>query len=221
MVRRTGNTYGLGGDTTNSDEFSLERGFFKVNESILYNVSGKFYVGPQFTVDRRYKLYPSDDIPDDLDDNQAAYDELLSRQWYSYEYGTDGQPYLVLGGGVTALYDSRDNVNSPYKGRYANVNYQYFGGDHQFHLINLEYRDYFQIPNKKKYLSILVSGNFTAGHALYDSLPANGLDPLYLQQEAMLLEGIQGKNIYMGELEYRRNIYKWFGMTAFLDIQFW
>ena len=144
-----GNTYGLGGDTTNSDEFSLERGFFKVNESILYNVSGKFYVGPQFTVDRRYKLYPSDDIPDDLDDNQAAYDELLSRQWYSYEYGTDGQPYLVLGGGVTALYDSRDNVNSPYKGRYANVNYQYFGGDYQFHLINLEYIDYFQIPNKR------------------------------------------------------------------------
>ena len=102
-------------------------------------------------MDRRYKIKPSDDIPDDLNGNQEAYDSLLNNIWYSYDYGTDGNAYTLIGGGLTLLFDSRDNVNSPYKGLYANANYQYMGGDYNFHLINLEYRHYIQIYNKKIY----------------------------------------------------------------------
>ena len=65
-----GNTYGLGGNTPNSNGFELERGFIKMNQNILFRVAENFYVGPNITLDRRYKIRPSDEIPEDLDDNQ-------------------------------------------------------------------------------------------------------------------------------------------------------
>ena len=112
MVGLPGNTYGLGGNTPNSNGFELERGFIKMNQNILFRVAENFYVGPNITLDRRYKIRPSDEIPEDLDDNQEAYNELLDDIWYSYDYGTDGDAYTLIGGGLTMLYDSRDNANS-------------------------------------------------------------------------------------------------------------
>ena len=212
-----GNTFGLGGNTPNSNGFELERGFIKMNQNILFRIANNLYLGPNVTLDRRYKIRPSDEIPEDLDDNQTAYNDLLQDIWYSYDYGTDGNAYTLIGGGVTLIYDSRDNVNSPYKGYYFNANYQYMGGDYTFNLINLEYRHYIQLYNKRNILAFWAMANLSYGDTPYDSLPANGLDPMFASARGYISRRYTGEEYLYGEVEYRRNIYKWFGMTTFFS----
>ena len=212
-----GNTFGLGGNTPNSNAFELERGFIKLNQNVLLRAAENLYVGPVVTLDRRYKIRPSSDIPDDLDDNQQAYDELLNEIWYSYDYGTDGNAYTLIGGGITVLYDSRDNVNSPYKGFYLNANYQYMGGDYTFNLVNLEYRHYIQVYNKRNIIALWGMGNFSFGDTPYDSLPANGLDPMFASGRGYISRRYTGEQYLYGEVEYRRHIYRWFGLTGFFN----
>ena len=211
-----GLSYGIGGNTDIDDGFTIDRGSVKLNESILYNIISKFYFGPQFTLDRRYKIKPSDDAPDG--ETEEEYQETLENSWYSYAYGTDGNAYTVLGVGVMALFDSRDNVNSPYKGYYLNANYQYFGEDYHFHVTNLDLRHYIQIPNKRNILALWFLANFTQGETPYDSLPANGIDQLSTSARGYTARRYTGENYLYFEAEYRRNIYKWFGMTGFANV---
>ena len=210
-----GPAYGIGGNTPEEQKFEIERGFFKINQSFLFNIGTNWFLGPQVTIDRRYKLKPDEDAPDDM--TSEEYEQLLNDVWYSYEYGTSGSDYNVYGIGVTALLDSRDNVNSPYKGQYFNGNYQYFTGDYEFHLLNVEYRKYFQVPDKRNILGLWLLSTFTKGETPFDSLPANGLDPLYASSRGYVARRYMGEQYLYLETEYRRNIYKWFGMTGFLN----
>ena len=196
-----GSTYGVGGNTPESNEVTADKTFFKLNEGILFKLKHQLYLGPQVTVDIRYKVGTEDPTPN-------AYS--------IYPYGTK-DPYRIYGGGLAFVYDSRDNVNSAYKGAYFNANYQYFGGDYHFNLLNIDARKFFEVPNKRNVIGLWFLGTFTSGNVPYDSLPANGTDSLFASARGYVARRYAGENLMDVEIEYRRNIWKWFGAVVFAD----
>ena len=104
-------------------------------------------------------------------------EELGPNAYTEYPYGTT-EPYSVYGGGLAFVYDSRDNPNSAYTGAYVNTNYQYFGGDYQFTVFSVDARKFIEIPDKEMSSDFGFLPTFTTGDVPYDSLPANGTDPM-------------------------------------------
>ena len=64
----------------------------------------------------------------------------------------------------------------------------------------------------------MVSSKLPQGETPYDSLPANGIDQLSTSARGYTARRYTGENYLYFEAEYRRNIYKWFGMTGFANV---
>ena len=197
-----GDTYGIGGNTPQSNAVVENKTFTKINEAILFKLQENLYLGGQFTVDLRHKVGTKESSPN-------AYTD--------YPYGTTS-PYNVFGGGLAFVYDSRDNPNSAYKGAYVNTNYQYFGGDYDFTLLSIDARKFLEIPNKRNVLGLWLLATFTTGDVPYDSLPASGSDAMLASARGYVARRYTGEGLIDAELEYRRNIWKWFGLVVFANV---
>ncbi len=197
-----GDTYGIGGNTPESNAVVENKTFTKINEAVLFKLKKDLYLGGQFTADIRYKVGTEEPGPN-------AYTE--------YAYGTT-EPYSVYGGGLAFVYDSRDNPNSAYEGAYINTNYQYFGGDYKFTVLSLDARKFIELPDKRNVLGLWFLATFTTGDVPYDSLPANGTDPMLASARGYVSRRYTGEDLIDAEIEYRRNIWKWFGAVVFANV---
>lgn len=163
----------------------------------------------------------------DYDGGMGATD-LQQKYYYTpfdqnyYATGT-GDKYLISGLGVNVMWDTRDNVNSAFKGTYINFMANFYGdwigSDYNFTNIYLDMRHYFQLSqNNRQILGIWGLANLTTGNAPYLNLPRIGGDDWFASGRGYTAGRYVGKDLLYLEAEYRINIYKWFGMTCFLNV---
>ncbi len=135
--------------------------------------------------------------------------------YYSYteKHGFDQDKSTLIGLSANVVYDTRDNINAPYAGRYAfasfKVNPDFLGSDQNSTSLWLEYRDYFDLTgDHHNILALWAFGNFTtSGNLPYMSLPAIGWDQ-YARSGAPYAQGrFRGINMMYGGLEYRKHVY--------------
>ncbi|MDC1105558.1 BamA/TamA family outer membrane protein [Prolixibacteraceae bacterium] len=152
--------------------------------------------------------------------------EMLQKQYYytpfgAYDTGNVGSN-VASGIGVNFLLDSRDNVNSTYKGAYVNIAYTYYakwlGSTTDFHSLLIDGR--YHIPlteNNRQVLAFWGMANLTFGDVPYFSLPRIGGDDWFASGRGYTAGRYVGDKLLYVEAEYRINIKKWFGMTGFFN----
>ena len=185
-------------------------------------MKNNFYVGIGYHFD-----YFSN-VRDNLLDTLANPPVITSYYAYNKKNNLDQTKSLLSGVSFNLSYDSRDNVNSTYEGRYAIASFKYnpefLGSDNNSSTLWLEYRDYYQIKSYKNILAFWAFGNFkTSGVLPYMDLPALGYDQMSNSGRAYAQGRFRGQNLVYTELEYRaillgtKNNPDFFGAVVFAN----
>lgn len=153
------------------------------------------------------------DIDDKMLDTEAENPVYTSYYYYNETYGFDPTKSTLIGLSANILYDTRDNINRPYNGRYAYAQFKYnptwLGSDKKSTQLWLEYRDYFSLTEgHKNILGIWAIGNFTTSGTLpYMNLPAIGWDQ-YSKSGVPYSQGrFRGDNLVFAGMEFRKLIW--------------
>jgi len=182
--------------------------YIRFHETALKQIQTNFYAGIGYHLD----------IHSDINDNLLKLDSvppvITSHYGYSIKNGFDPEGYTLSGISLNAMYDSRDNAATPYKGRYALITYRinpaFLGSDQSSSSLWVEYRDYFSLSKKAQpshMLAFWAYGSFqTSGHLPYMDLPALGWDQFGRSGRAYTQGRFRGENLVYSELEYRVHI---------------
>ena len=217
-------TYGLGTnapDTLNVPEdiswmgqnagadsalFPMKFNYFKFHQVVNRRLYEELYAGLGYQMDYYYSIVDEKYRP-----ATETTDELLTpHHAYSETYGFPGDDYMVSGFSLNALYDTRDNQISPYRGIYANVNYrinpQFLGSDENSSSLWLEFRTYLSLSEKteRHVLGFWMFGNFQLTGAMpYLTLPALGEDQRARSGRGYTNGRFRGDKMVYGEVEWR------------------
>jgi hypothetical protein len=216
--------YNDGSLTGNSEADMLKFKFFRFYETALKKINENgFYAGVGLHVDYFY------DFKDQLLDLSAATPVITPFYAYNKSQGFSQTQSKTIGLSANALLDTRDNINNPYKGRYAfvsfKVNPSFIGSDQTSTSLWLEYRDYLNFTaDNNNILAVWVTGSFTTSGALpYMNLPATAWDQYGKSGEPYPQGRFRGKNLVFGGLEYRKHLFatqknpKFFDAVAYLN----
>lgn len=208
-------TFAITGTYSNTDSYFagvFGKTFFDHNQQRL--AAGLIYG----QVNNEYKDFLGEGIPvNTTDDFHATFvrysykffeDIYIGGQFVSANYSIAGNDpfsssvldYLGLSGfesnglGLTAEYDSRDNMNSPSKGNFINLNNLTYrkslGGEENFDVINLQARHYYK-QTEKLVLAMRLDGKFTidAPSSAYATVDLRGYTSgQYLAKNSTTLE---------------------------------
>ena len=203
--------------------------YIRFHETALKKIRDNLYVGIGYHFDYHY------DISEDLlqtDTTGGQTPTYTSHFLYSTEHGFNPGKYTLSGLSFNAMWDSRDNAATPYKGRYALITYRYnptfLGSDQNSSSLWLEYRDYFNLSKKQQpghLLAFWIYGSFqTSGNLPYLDLPALGWDQFGRSGRAYTQGRFRGENLMYSELEYRVHILgtkknpDFMGAVAFVNV---
>lgn len=200
----------------------MEFNYLRFHETALKRIGDtRFFAGLGYHLDYHYN------INDQLLDLDTLPPTITSHYAYSEDRGFDSESYVLSGISVNALYDSRDNAVNPYSGRYAfasvRMNPTWLGSDKSSSLLWMEYRDYFNLSQKRKrhLIGVWAYGNFVVGGDVpYMDLPAVGWDQFGRSGRAYPQGRFRGENIVYGEVEYRVPLQankETFGAVLFLN----
>lgn len=189
-------TWGLGGNSPNSNETLVDGKQIRVHQSTLKGIFKDFAMGLGIQFDEHYDLT----IPNDSIVNSIEYYELQTKKSIS------------SGIAFPAVYDSRKNIINPQGGFYTSFTYRYntplLGSDYTWQSLFLDVRKYFPIPNTRSILALRTYyWTIVSGRVSYFDLPATGMEPATGNSS----RGIQ-RNRYRSnamtyfETEYRFNI---------------
>ncbi len=173
------------------------------------------------------------DLIFDVEDNLLDLDETppVITPYYAYneKYGFKQSRCALSGISLNAVYDTRDNINSPRKGMYAlgtfRINPKAFGSNYTSTSLWLEYRAYLDLTkNHKNFLTFWTYTNIqTSGRLPYFLLPAITYDQYSSSGRGYTQGRIRGQALMYGEIEYRRKIVGWpknpnfFGINVFAN----
>lgn len=182
----------------------MEFRFFRFYEIALRQIVDDFYVGVGFHLDNYRK------IQDRLLDLSEDPPVITNHFAYSLLHGFEPEEYVISGPSVNALLDTRDNINNPYNGRYAFIQFRmlptWLGSSQDATSLWLEYRDYISI-NKRVPRNILAfwlySSISASGQLPYMGLPALGWDQSSKSGRAYPQGRFRGENLFYSEIEYR------------------
>ena len=194
------------------DAQMLKFKFIRFYETALKKISDGLYVGIGLHVD----IFS--DIEDQLLDLDADTAVVTSYYAYTEFNGFAQDKSTLIGLSLNGMLDTRDNINNPYKGRYAFASIKYnptfLGSDQNSSSLWLEYRDYFNItPDNHNIIAVWTWGNFTtSGAQPYMSLPAIGWDQYAKSGEPYAQGRFRGHNMMFAAIEYRKHL---------IDVNFW
>ena len=186
----------------------MEFKYLRFHETALKKIQTNFYAGIGYHLD----------IHSDINDNLLNLDTVppivTSHYGYSTKHGYNPEGYTLSGISLNAMYDSRDNAATPYKGMYALITYRinptFLGSDQSSSSLWLEYRDYISLSKKAQpshLLAFWAYGNFqTSGNLPYMDLPALGWDQFGRSGRAYTQGRFRGQNVVYSELEYRVHV---------------
>jgi hypothetical protein len=191
----------------NSEADMLTFKFFRFYETVLKKIGDKgFYAGVGLHVD----IFS--DFEDQLLDLDAPVPVITPFYAYNADRGFSQEKSSLVGLSLNGVYDTRDNINNPYKGRYAfasfKVNPEFIGSDQSSTSLWLEYRDYFNItPDNNNIIALWTFGNFTtSGNLPYMNLPAVAWDQYAKSGEPYAQGRFRGINMMFAGVEYRRHL---------------
>jgi len=192
----------------NSEADMLEFSFFRFYETAFKKLGDKgFYAGLGVHLD----LFRN--VTDNLLDLEADPQVITPYYAYNKEYGFKQDESTLVGVSFNGMFDTRDNINDPYTGRYLlasfKVNPEFVGSDKNSSSLWLEYRDYFNFSkNKTNILAIWTYANITtSGELPYMNLPAIGWDQYAKPDEPYAQGRFRGNNLLFGGVEYRQHIW--------------
>jgi outer membrane protein assembly factor BamA len=185
----------------------LEFKWIRFYQTITKKIANGTYVG------LGYHLDILNDYKDNLLDLSATPPVITSFYAYNSEYGFSNEKSTLSGISLNGIYDTRDNVNSPYFGKYAQltfrVNPTFLGSDKNSTSLWAEYRHYFDLTkNHKNMLALWAYGSFqTSGSLPYMNLPGIGYDQYSSSGRGYTQGRIRGQSLTYTELEYRRKLF--------------
>ncbi|MGB0838037.1 MAG: hypothetical protein ACPGRE_08050 [Flavobacteriaceae bacterium] len=161
----------------------------------------------------------------DYNSNSSA--QELQQNYYTtpfgyYPYGTQDGGYVYSGAGLNILFDSRDNINTPYQGTYANLLVNtyptWLGSTTNSSQMYMDLRHYFKLKeNATQILAFWALANITWGDTPYISMPRIGGDDWFASGRGYTAGRYVGEELLYLEAEYRMNVYKWFGINFFAN----
>lgn len=191
------NTWGLGGDTPNSNETVVDDGRVRIHQSTLKGILPNFAIGLGYQFDGFYNIsLPNDTISVD----NPYYSELAEGKTIS------------SGIAFPAVYDSRKNIVNPQQGFYTSFNYRYndvaFGSTSNWQSLFIDVRKYYPIKNTRSILALRTYyWTITSGDTPYFDLPANSAEPATgNSSRGIQRERYRSNAMLYFEGEYRFNI---------------
>ncbi len=202
----------------------LEFQWLRLYQTLSKQIKQGLYVGLGYHLDviSKYK--------DNLLDLEAVPPSITSFYAYNQKYGFSQDKSSLSGISLNAMYDTRDNMNAPYKGRYAQLTFRinptFLGSDQNSTTLWAEYRDYFDLTkNHKNMLAFWFYGSFqTSGNLPYMNLPAINYDQYSASGRGYTQGRIRGQNLLYSEIEYRKKLIgtknnpDFFGMNLFFNV---
>ena len=207
------------------DEQMMEFKYLRIHETAFKKLRKSLYAGIGYHLDYHF------DIKDNLLDLDTTPPVITSHYGYCTEYGFNPEEYILSGLSINAMYDSRDNAATPYKGKYALLSFRFnpvfLGSTKGSSSLWIEYRDYFNLskkPQPSQLLAFWFYGNFqTSGSLPYMDLPALGWDQFGRSGRGYTQGRFRGQNLLYTEFEYRLHLFgtkknpDMFGVVAFIN----
>ena len=194
------------GNEVNEPEgiYEMSYNYIKLHEIVNSQIRESFYAGIGYHLDAYSKIVDESFNPD------TGSLQLTPHYLYSMKYGFDPNRYSLSGVSLNFVYDSRDNMISPHKGFFADINYRYnpvfLGSDQNSSSLWIEFRTYVPISKKtpRHLIAFWTYGNFrVTGHQPYLTLMALGQDQKERSGRGYEAGRYRGENIVYGEVEYR------------------
>ncbi|MFZ1495784.1 MAG: BamA/TamA family outer membrane protein, partial [Saprospiraceae bacterium] len=160
-----------------------------------------------------YHLDAISNFKDNLLDTVSLPPVITSFYAYNTKYGFSQLKNTLSGISLNGIYDTRDNVNATYKGRFAQLTYrinpEFLGSDQNSTSLWAEYRDYFDLTkDHKNMLAVWAFGSFqTSGNLPYMNLPGVGYDQYSSSGRGYTQGSIKGQSLTYTEIEYRRKLF--------------
>ncbi len=200
-----------GSEFKDFDYYSIEEpmdyNYFKLHETISFNISTYFFIGTGIHLDTYTNIK---DKNLEIDNNQFTY-----HYNYSKKYGFSDKNYSVNGLSLNLIYDTRDNLINSNNGLYLNLNYRYnpklLNGQQYSSILLLESRYFIPISkyNKQHVIGLWAYGQFLiSGKLPYLNLPAIGWDQNSRSGKGYIQGLFRGENLMYFEAEYRFPITK-------------
>jgi hypothetical protein len=192
---------------TESGGFPLKFNYFKFHEIGSIKIKTNFYAGIGFHLDTYDKIV-DDSLSLDTTGGKPYY--LTPHYAYSKYYGFNPENYTLTGISANFVYDSRDNLISPYKGIFFNFNVRQnltgMGSDKNSTFLFFDLRYYKSLSKNipRHVICGWLWGNFmVAGSAPYLTLQAIGDDQRARSGRGYIQGRFRGENFLYGEIEYR------------------
>lgn len=185
----------------------MEYNYFKLHETVSYNIFPSFYLGAGIHIDSYSQ------INDQLLDVEK--DKLTYHYNYSKKYGFNDSNYAVNGVSLNLIYDTRDNLINTNNGFYLNLNYRYNpktkSSIYNSSTLTVDTRYFIPLSkvNKQHVLGFWGYGQFlTSGTLPYLNLPAIGWDQNSRSGKGYIQGLFRGTSLVCIESEYRFPITK-------------
>lgn len=207
-----------------SEANMMEFKFFRFYETALKKMGDDgFYAGLGIHIDA------FNEIKDQLLELHSNPDSAIITPYYAYTFdkGFNQKKSTLVGLSLNGSFDTRDNINNPFNGRYAllsfKINPEAFGSDQNSTQLWLEYRDYFNLTeDHKNIIAMWTFGNFTtSGNLPYMNLPASAWDQYAKSSEPYAQGRFRGTNLVFAGLEYRKHILSTTNNPRFLGTVFY
>jgi hypothetical protein len=203
----------------------LQFQFVRFYETILKKIGTKgFFAGVGLHLDF------FSNITDPLLDLESDPKIISSYYAYNVKNGFNQDKSTLVGLSFNGMYDTRDNQNNPYKGKYAFASFKYnpsfLGSDKSSTTLWLEGRNYWNFTPEDNHniLGLWLLGNFTTSGSLpYMNLPAIGWDQFAKTGRPYAQGRFRGEHLMYSEVEYRKHLYAtknnpmFLGMVAYIN----
>lgn len=203
-------TYGLGGNTSLDDAYTIDYSSVRLNQKILRKIGKDLYAGLGYALDYFW--------------NVREVDPPVGKPT---DFETYGLTKTSLSSGVllNVLYDNRKTSVNPEKGLYASALYRNnmtgLGSDANWQSLQIDVRDYVKMPSKSV-LAFWTFDWFTLdGNPPYLMLPNTGGDPFSNTGRGYIQGRYRSKNMLYFESEYRFNLTRdgLFGAVIFANAE--
>ena len=205
-------TFGLGtgktrdgrqqSDLLQEDGQPMDFDLYRFHFTLAKKLKPSLYLGIGYMYDQYAHIK---DVSLDLENNHTT-----SYYDYSMKHGFKLDKAITSGVSLNLIYDTRDNVTTPYSGMYAFGSFKYFptflGSDKDGSSLWLEFRDYFSLSeeNPRKLLALWsYYSSVTSGDLPYLDLPALGWDQFGRSGRGYTQGRFRGESIFYTELELR------------------
>jgi hypothetical protein len=191
-------TFGLGGNTLESDGYNIDFNYAKIHQAVLKRVNKNLYAGLGYYLDYFWNVRTID----------ASHQDSIS-------FIKDKLTQKSVSSGIAfrLIYDSRLNQINPAQGNYVNIvfrpNFTFLGSDNNWQSLLLEFRKYIKLRSSSKNVLAFWSYNWLTiggGEPPYLMLPSTGWDDFFNTGRGYIQSRFRGKDMYYLESEYRFGI---------------